>query len=399
MNKPRRSQGGFVLYLAVIISLLTMLWAVAAVSRVQHQTGATLHSYRRSEVYFLAKQAASRALALMNANPDWLRVHRSRDNGDTTTPGTTAWIEDNGSRLTLVVDAELAGKAHTLKVPILRQDDPSTKLFSLSPSLNGPDVISWATTLAGDWQGLPPLPGSSTLRSVSVTDSGDVYALAEGPDSNLLWRYRTGQGWLQMPDLPENVRLDDISCGGDTQLVGKGSDNTLMVLPLGDTPGVAMAWESVPAPAGVTLDLVKAHPKGTPETFVTGTQPSGPSLWLYDGERWDRQALPRDVSNLSGGMTMDRDGNLYVATNPTPATRPATIYQRPPRSSGSSPDEWTALAPVPAIEWVGDTPRAPKGNITRIESIEADPKDGSLWVQWNDPLGTNKHNLVQFPTR
>jgi hypothetical protein len=393
----RQANRGFVLYTSLVIAFLTMLWAVAAVYRINHQTGATLHSYQKSEVYYLAKQAASRSLAMMNSVPGWINIHTSPDSADTTTPGTKAWVEASGTELVLMVEATVERKKRTLKIPIIDNSDPSTKLFSLSPSTNGPDVISWATTAEGDWQGLPPIPGAEIILSTAVTKDGDVFAATGDQSTSILWRYRTGQGWIQMPDLPSGVQLTELSCSGNSHLVGKGSDNTLKVLPLGDSAGVSMTWDSVSAPGGSTLEFVEADPNGSNKTLVTTTTSADPKMYVYNGGGWVPHAIPTGVDNLDGGLTVDGDGNAYVATNSTIPGVPAVIYKRESTSAGISSTDWEALPPVPAIEWVGGTATNPNGFVETIVRIEDDPKDGSLWVQWDNPGGQDQHNLVNFP--
>jgi hypothetical protein len=393
----RISQKGFILYTAIVIAFLTMMWAVAAIYRVNHQTGATVHSHRKSEVYYLAKQAASRALFKINSVPDWVTSHSSSASADTSTPGTKAWIEDDGSQKVLFAEAKVASETRTLKVPIRDISEPSTKLFSLSPSENGPDLISWATTLAGDWKGLPPIPGASVILSTAVTSDGDVYAAVGDQPTGVLWRYRTGQGWTQMPDLPTGVQVTELSCSGNARLVGKGSDNTLLRLPLGSSAGVTMSWEAVPAPGGANLQHVEIDPKGADKTVATASASGSPQVHVYDGNNWIQHAVPTGTTNLDGGLTIDANGNIYVAENSNSSGTAATIYKLDSTASGLSPSDWEALPPVPAIEWVGSTALNPTGTIEQIARIEADPKDGSLWVQWDDPNGTNKHNMVNFP--
>lgn len=401
MSKIRKR--GFILYTAVVIAFLTMLWAVAAVHRVNNQTGVTLHSYRKSEAYYLAKQAASRSLAFMNADPTWLDTHNSRANADSTTTGTEAWVEKSGTNLTLIVEAKVAGQKRELKIPILDENSDSSKIFSLSPSANaGPDVISWATTKDGDWKGLPPIPGALTIKAMATSKSGDVFACTNGPSGGMLWRYRTGQGWMQMPDLPGKVELTQISCSGDSRIVGKASDNSILKLPLGTTSGTSMKWESVAAPANNTIQVVEADPSGADKTFITSTEGSDPKIWLLEGSTWRTQTPPSGVNNLDGGLTVDSDGKVYVASN----GQPATIYVRDSNSAGDNSNDWkpidSSMGPpgsVPAIEWMGASAQNPSGFIENVVTIKADPGDNSLWVQWNNPGGSSAHNMIQVPTQ
>lgn len=398
-----RKERGFILHTAVVIAVLTMLWAVAAVYRVNNQTGASLHSYQKSEAYYLAKQAASRSLAFMNADASWLDLHNSQASADITTEGAKAWAEKSGTVITLMVEAKVGNQRRQLKVPILDDSSDSSKIFSLSPSANGgPDVISWATTLDGDWKGLPPVPGAKDIISTATSKSGDVFACTSGPNGGMLWRYRTGQGWMQMPDLPANVELSQLSCNGDSRLVGKGSDNTIMKLPLATDSDTAMMWKSVPAPSNNSLQVVEADPSGADRTFVTSTEGSDAKIWLLDGSTWKAQTKPAGVSNLDGGLTVDSEGKVYVAAN----GQPATIYVRDSDSAGLSPSDWkpinSAMGPpgsVPAIEWLGASAQNPSGFIQNIVNIESDPADGSLWVQWDNPGGSTAHNMVQVPTQ
>lgn len=401
----RRNKRGVILYTAVVIAFLTMLWAIAAVHRVQYQTGATLHSYQKSEAYYLAKQAASRSLALLNGTTNWLQNHNDKDSPDSlTTPGAEAWVEQDGSRLTLFVVAKVAGQKRELKVPILDDSSDSSKVFSLSPSSNGgPDVVSWATTEDGDWKGLPPIPGATGISSMATAKNGDVFACTGDSTGSLLWRYRTGQGWMRMPDLPSNSGLSQLTIIGDSKLVGKSSNNRILKLPLGESPGTPMLWESIPAPGSNTIQAIEADPRGADKTFVTTTEGTNPRVWILNGSSWNSQVPPSGVSNLDGGITVDMDGKLYVASN----GQPARMFVRDSGAAGTSANEWRPIdtgvggvpGSVPAIEWLGASAQAPSGFIENIVRIEADPGDNSVWVQWDDQGGANAHNVVKIPAQ
>lgn len=108
-----------------------LIWAIAAVYRVNQQAGATRFSYRRSEVYYLAKTGVSRAVNQMNTNPNWIGAHTSLVNGDNSTPGTVCWADAAGGTGTLMLHckASIGSSTETLSVPLLEQARPPPTCF------------------------------------------------------------------------------------------------------------------------------------------------------------------------------------------------------------------------------------------------------------------------------
>ncbi len=395
----RNRRTGMILFIALVVAMIMMLWAIAATARANFQSGAVKFSYRKSECHYLAKTAINRSLALINTNPAWLTAHNGRNKADTTTtPGAECWAEVANGQTMLRSEARIGAQSAHLDVPLLRLDESDTQILSITPALSGgPDLIAWTSKSTSGWHPLPPIPGQSKILATAGAPNLDVFALTQGPTSNILWRYRTGQGWRQMPDTPSGVSLTSLSVGGDIRLVGRGSDNTLMVLPL----GTSLNWTQVPAPAGTTLTNVAAHPTGQDFAYVTASDggQEGVQICNLTTSRWS--ALPAPVSahydpltgaaitgggappSFTGGLAVDNSGDLFVASNqPGEAS---VIYRFDVVTPGSTTGSWSALPPVPALSYQNQSPPT---FATDLRNLTVDD-DGYLWVQRNDPTSSS----------
>lgn len=409
MSRVRHRQRGIVLFISLIIALLMMVWAVAATHRANFQSNATLFSYRKSEAYYLAKTALSRGLNSLNTNPGWLATHSGRSNADTSTPDTAVWAEVSGAQVVLRCEATVETQTTMLSVPVKKLEASDTHIYSIAPSLNGgPDLIAWTTELHDRWETLPPIPGPPRIISCASTPNTDVYALAQASDGKTtLWRYRSGQGWMQMPDTPSGVTLSAVSAGGDKRVVCQGtSNNSLMILPLDSS----LVWDTVPAPTGTSLSDVAADPTGRDYVHVTGITGATESIYVYDlgADSWRQLPQPPPVSydpvdgtslppsgpvpNLSGGLAVDSGGRVFVASNPPGEA--SVVYRFDTTSPGSTSGSWTALPPVPAFQWQGGSLSNPTGFATNLSHLQADDA-GSLWVQWSDPA-SNAYSTIQL---
>lgn len=391
---------GAILFSALVIALIMMMWAVAAVYRANFQSHAALFSYQKSEVYYLAKRGISRSVYLMNNDPHWISSHQGKANADESTPDTRCWLEDmGGDRWVLRCEARVGTQLTTLSVPMLTEEDESSQFYSVAPDTGGgPDTVGVSSVRDGNWNSLPPIPGHPQVLSIAPTPNGDCYAIGSDGSQTRLWRYRKGQGWMQMPDVPGGVAISGLSAGGDAWLVCKGGDNSLMMLNLGNTPSTEMAWTRVDAPSGTTLTQVAAAKNGDPRAFASASSSGNPKLYQHDSGGW--KTLPTPLSyefdpttgvprlssllappNYDGGLASDTDGKLYVASNPPGSA--SVVQQFLPDAPGASTGTWKPLAPVMAIEWTGaDTTANPTGYISNLSNLEVDP-DGQLWAQWN----------------
>lgn len=395
----RRRRTGMILFIALVVAMIMMLWAIAATARANFQSGAVKFSYRKSECHYLVKTAINRSLALVNANPAWLAAHRGRSNADTTTtPGAECWAEVTNGQTMLRGEARIGAQSAHLDVPLLELDDSDTQVLSITPSLSGgPDLIAWTSKTTIGWHPLPPIPGQTKILATAGAPNLDVFALTQGPTNNILWRYRTGQGWRQMPDTPAGVSLTSLSVGGDIRLIGRGSDNSLMVLPL----GTSLNWTQVPAPAGTTLTNVTAHPTGEDRAYVTAFDGTSEGVRICDLNTRLWSTLPAPVAehydpvtgastgsggpltSFTGGLAVDNAGDVFVAANqPGEAS---VIYKFDAVSSGSTTGSWSALPPVPALTFQNQNPQ---NYCTDLRNLTADD-DGYLWVQRNDPSSSS----------
>lgn len=406
-KNPRRR--GMILFTALTIAMIMMAWAVAAVQRANQVSSATRYSYRKSEAYYLAKMATSRALNQLNINPNWASTHTQLASADESTPNTKCWIEATSSPNSQVLrcQATVNKQVEYLNVPLLKQDPATSNMFSLTPPLGkGPDLVAWCTTDEGNWAALPPIPGVQRILSTTASPNGDVFSIGENAVGTRVFRYRTGQGWVQMPDPPTGLTLSSISAGGNNQLVCKGSDNSLLILPIGGTGEVSMQWDAVSPPSGTTLAQVAAHPLGRPLTYASATNSGGqPVVYQYNGDskNWAQYPspapvaldaatgaplpTPAQVSNLSGGITADKNGVVYAVSN-TP-NEASVVYAFKPDAPGASTGNWTALPPVPALEWQGTSIGVGSGFATNLSHVRSDDQ-GQLWAQQTDLNGRSE---------
>jgi len=392
----RRSRGTIIL-LALAVTFILMMWAVAAVHRANFVTGAVLFSYRKSEACFLAKRALSRSLFLLNRSPAWAAAHNSRATADDgTTEGTLCWVEAGATAniRNLRCEATVEGHVESVTVPVQHQTPSSLHIYTVAPSLSGgPDMLAWCSQTAPGWESLPAIPGIEKVLSVCVTSRGDICTIVENPDgSTVLWRYRLGRGWQQMPDAPSGVKLSHLSVGGGDQLICQGSNNSVMMLKTDP-----MGWSEVPGPSGRTLTNVAAHPANAKYSYATvasGSGEAGVSQVNLETGEWSHFPAPGPPSglNLSGGLTADKNGNVYVGENPAMGSSIVHAY-RPP-APGDTTGTWTALPPIPALEWQGDIATA-TGDASGITNLKAD-NEGKLWVQWKSP-STGKTSVISLP--
>lgn len=387
-----------------------MAWTIAAVQRANFMSGATRFSYRKSEAYFLAKAAVSRSLNRINQpGSTWTSDHIGFARADEYTANTKCWLEatNRPNSWVLRCQAKVGGQTEVLNVPVTRQDPSTSNMYSVAPAKGGgPDLVAWATTDTGVWAAIPPIPGVESLVSTAATPNGDVYSIGVNPLGTRVFRYRAGQGWVQMPDPPAGVSLSSLSAGGDNQLVCKGSDNTLLILPIGGSTSMSMNWSVTQAPTDTTLGLVSAHPLGNPLAYATATSSSGqavvyqfdgnaqtwaqfssPNPVAYDAATGTPKAAPSQVPNFSGGITVDKNGVVYAASNvPNEAS---IVYAFRPSTAGSSTGTWTALPPVPAMEWVGTSIGYSAGLASNITQLRAD-RVGNLWGKLTDAQGNTE---------
>ena len=413
--KPSRRRG-VILFTALVIAAIMMIWAVAATYQANFQTSATRHSYRKSELYYLAKRATSRALNLLNVDPQWLAAHHSPETADVSTPGTRCWAESAtgpSAKIVLRCRATIGGTEESMSVPILKDSDSDTHVYSITPAVGGgPDLIAWSSKNKAAWESLPPIPGVQKILSTAPSPNGDVFAIGQLSPGTGLWRYRKGQGWLQMPDPPANVSLSSLSTGGNEQLVCKGSNNKLMLLPLSNSQSEVMEWKSVSPPNGIVLGNVAANPSGSAVAYATGAGPSGQVVCQYDktNDSWTSYPAPvaktfnnltgaasgggGAVSDFSGGLVASGTGKLFAASNP--GTSASVVYAFKPDAPGATTGTWDAVPPLPALEWQGTDVTNPSGYATKVEHLQLDEK-GGLWAQSTSPDG-KKFSIIRFPT-
>lgn len=399
MRIQRRS--GAILISALAIAAVLLLWAVAATYRANFQSNAALFSYQKSEVYYLAKRAASRGVYLMNNQPDWIASHTGRGNADTSTPDTLCWVEEiSPDQFVMRCEATVGARTTQLTIPMLTQDDETSQLYSVAPSQNGgPDVVGQTSTSAGIWSSLPPIPGHDRILSIAPTPNGDCYAIGGSGTETTLWRYRPGRGWMQMPDVPGDVQIAGLSAGGDDRLVCRGSDNSLLILSLGSSAGTEVQWNAVSAPSGATLEAVTAVQSGAPTTYASASASGGARLYLHDESAgWAVVTDPPNYAydpanggplatsgstppNYDGGIAADDQGHLYVSTNPPGSA--SVVQHFVPDSPGAATGTWELLPPVRAMEWTGPASSSnPTGYVTNMSNLELGPQ-GQLWAQWN----------------
>lgn len=391
----RRPRGSVIL-LALAVTFILMMWAVAAVYRANFVSGAVLFSYRKSEAYYLAKRALSRSLFMLNKSGSWAANHDSETKADDSTEGALCWIEPGSTATTrnLRCKATVEGHVESMTVPIQHQTPSSLHIYTVAPTLaGGPDMLAWCSQTAPGWESLPAIPGVQKILSVAATPRGDVFTIAENPDgATVLWRYRLGHGWQQMPDPPAGVKLSHLTAGGGDQMLCQGSNNSVMVL--STSP---MGWTEQPAPSGRTLTNVAAHPTSTKYSYATVTSGSG-EAGVYqcnlETGAWLPFAAPGPPTglDLSGGLTADKNGNVYVAENP--AAGPSIVHAYVPPAPGDTTGSWTSLPSIPALEWQNGVATA-TGEATGITNLKAD-NEGKLWVQWKSPT-TGKVSVISLP--
>lgn len=413
--KPSRRRG-IILFTALVIAAIMMIWAVAATYQANFQTSATRHSYRKAELYYLAKRATSRALNQLNVDPLWLSNHKSSGTADISTPGTRCWVEAGtgpSAKMVLRCRATLGGTEESMSVPILKDSDSDTHVYSITPAVGGgPDLIAWSTKNKATWESLPPIPGVQKILSTAPSPNGDVFAIGQLSQGTGLWRYRKGQGWVQMPDPPANVSLSSLSTGGNEQVVCKGSDNSLMLLPLGSSQSEVMEWKSVSPPSGVVLSNVAANPSGSSVAYATGAGANGQVVCQYDKGTGSWTSYPAPVAqtfdnltgasqggggpvtDFSGGLVASGTGKLFAASNP--GTSASVVYAFKPDAPGSTSGSWSAVPPLPALEWQGPNVSNPSGYATKVEHLQLDEK-GGLWAQSTSADG-KKFSIIRFPT-
>lgn len=387
---------GSILFTALAIAAVMMLWAIAAVQQVNFQTQANRHAYRKSELYYLCKQAASRSMYRLNHNAGWLSVYTSATSADTTTPGTRCWAEPISGKpgcYNLRCSAKIGDSEDTLTVPLAADSDSSTHVYSVTPSANGGDLVAWTSRTKDGWDALPPIPGSTKIVGVAGTMDGDIYAIAKGTGGNKLWRYRRGRSWVQLPDAPGGVQPVSLAANGDTQLSCLGSDNSLLIFPLKVN---AMQWQSVDPPAGVKLKDLACSLGTSTRTYVSAQGTGGPKLLHYDqaDSSWATYPSPpgvtinpttgqasqtgQPVADFSGGVAVNGAGKIFLASNP--GDSPSVIYAFKPDSEGSTSGAWTPLPPVPDLSWQGVTAQAKTDYATSLHHLRIDDQ-GGLWAQ------------------
>lgn len=405
-----RSSGkrGIVLITAVVISFILLLWAVAALYRASFQNSSVMFSHRKSESYYLAKRAINRSIYFLNNNSAWAGLHNSRDNADSYTEGALCWVETLDGQLVLQCEAAVGKQTTELSVPLASNSRTDTHIYSISPSLGGgPDVISWTTENTENWKSLPPIPGAEEIVSVVGTDLGDVFAISKTGSTTLLWRYREGRGWVQMPDLPSGVSISELSVARSERLIALGSDNTILSLPIANS----LSWEQVSAPGGATLQHVTLPVTSPDRAYSVSDTASGPAIHQYEfgASNWTQLSVPTaahfdpssgaltsqsgPVPNLEGGIAVDEEGHVFVASNPT--SEPSVIYEFRADAPGSTTGTWRVLPPVPAFQWSADQSTIGASQFSyQLQDLSVDD-EGLLWVQWQDP-GSENFSTIQI---
>ena len=390
----QRKRRGILLFTALIIAVIMMLWAVAATCRANYQTNITLLGFRKSEVYYLAKRGISRGLYKLNSDPAWSPSPTTPDLSLVTlaTSGPTSglppegkcaiWLDTAGTPpvQALICKATIGTQTQVLTVSLQKTTGPTApKIYSVTPTPSGPDAIAWLDTFATmannpPWKALPPIPGVQNIIATAQTSNGDLYAIGQttptlppGPPQHQLWRYRSGGGWIQMPSLPTGVTVSSISAGG-TGIVCQAS-NQLMVLPLGTNTAQEYKWYSVPGPAGITMNSVAANPNdgaatGAGMVYAAGTDSTG--------------KVVVNQANING---------LYdTSTTTFPAGIATTTL-----TSGTVP-AWTTLPDIGAVTIdpkTGTTLTAAPPNVPNLSGGIVVDNHGALFAVANSPVPTS----------
>ncbi|MFA5505304.1 MAG: hypothetical protein WC423_07755 [Vulcanimicrobiota bacterium] len=382
---------------AVVVAFILLLWSVAALYRASFHSSSVMFGHRKSECYYLAKRAISRSIFFMNSGPAWVAAHTGRDNADDYTEGALCWVEVIDSQLVLRCEASVGAQSTQLSVPMATNSATDTHVYSISESLNGgPDLISWTTQNTEDWKSLPPIPNATEIQSAVGTDTGDVFAIAGLDGNTVLWRYRQGGGWVQMPDLPAGVSISGLSVSSSERLIALGSDNSMLMLPIDSS----LSWEQIAAPTGADLKNVTL-PITSSERAYAVTETGGQTTlhqYGFESENWSQLPLPTaahfdpatgvlteqsgSVPNLEGGIAVNQSGQIFVASNPP--GEPSVVYQFRADTPGSTAGTWRVLPPVPAFQWVSDDTVNVTDYCTQLQDLRVDDQ-GLLWVQWQDP--------------
>lgn len=396
--KIKKSQG-IVLVTALVVAFIMALWVTAALYRNSFMTSGVLYSHRKSESYFLAKRAVSRSLHFLNSDGGWATRHNSKASADDLTEGALCWVESSASGMLLKCDATVGSQATSLVVPIKTLDSGDTHLYSITPSVGaGPDVIAWKTAESAVWDTLPPIPGTASILSTTGTGNGEVYSVATAPTGEtFLWRYRSGRGWIKMPELPAGVTISSVKVGNSTRLVAMDNQNSLQTLNLNST----LQWEEIPAPDGVILTDATLPVTESEHIYVAGLSTSGASIHHYDVDLGSWVELPAPeaahisqangeildqsgpVPNFEGGVAVDPEGNVYAASNPP--GEPSVIYKYATDGVGSDNGEWRVLPPVPNYRWDDSGSIAVDAFAENLLDLNADD-EGNLWMQWQSPV-------------
>ncbi|MCA9779515.1 MAG: hypothetical protein KC800_22460 [Candidatus Eremiobacteraeota bacterium] len=404
----RNQKRGIVLMTAVVIAFVLLLWAVAALYRASFQTSSVMFSHRKSESYYLAKRAISRSIYFLNNDAAWVAEHTDRDSADTYTEGALCWVETVNDQMVLQCEAAVGSQTTALSVPLASNSRTDTHIYSISPSLGGgPDVISWTTENTENWKSLPPIPNSDEILSVVGTDLGDVFAIAKSGSTTILWRYREGRGWVQMPDLPTGVSISELSVGRSERLVAIGSDNTVLMLPISNS----LNWDQISPPTGATLQHLTLPVTSSERAYSVSETGSGPAIHQYDfnAGNWTQLSVPTaahfdpssgalvsqsgTAPNFEGGIAVDDEGHVFVASNPT--GEPSVIYEFQAVAPGSTAGTWRTLPPVPAFQWSADNSTIGANQFSsQLQDLSVDD-EGLLWVQWQDP-GSDRFSTIQI---
>lgn len=385
----RRRPRGVLLITSIVVALVMMLWVVAALVSAKSQTSAVLQSHRKSKARCLAKAAMSCSIYSVNVDPGWVVNHAGRAQAWTGMAGAQVWSETADGRTILRCEADVEGQTSSLSVPLLRLEDRDTEVLSVTTSTNGHDLIAKNSVSATGWQAFPPIPGLPEVVSAAGADNGDIFAVTRKPGGgSLLWRYRPGRGWIEMPDLPSGVEIEDVAIAKTERLVARGSDNRLLVLPL----DASLEWRQHDPPSGVTqLDMVTIPLTDSSRAYALAD--NGTSLWSFTfpssysaspGAQgtWSSVPLPSGATDLNGGLGAGPGGELYLAANPP--GQPSVVY----RDLGAG---WEPLPPIPFHQWQG-TGSPASGMVSQIRDLKVD-ETGFIWIQAQDPSGTAYSNL------
>lgn len=397
-----RENRGIMLVSAIVISLVMMMWVVAALLRTKSQTTSVLHSHLKSRSFYLAKSAVSCALFNLNANAAWAGQHNSQANGWTAVTGASCWVEAQDTQLVLRCQAEVDGQRSNLTVPLRKLEDKGTEVLSVMTTPAGQDLIAKNAVAEEGWDPIPPVPGMLPIRSVTGAGNGDLYVVTDPREADgcLLWRYREGRGWIELQDPPSEIT--DVAVARTDRLVAAASSgNKLLVLPL----NASMDWQEIAGPSAMETMTQATIPSGNPASaYALGKDGSGaPVLSRYDFPvggtpgNWVPLTLPPEavhfsptgtptrggaVPNLDGGLGVGPSGEVYVASNPP--GEPSVIYKQ----TGST---WEVFPPVRYYSWAGDQPVA-GGLSTTVKDLRVD-RDGYVWVQAQEPGGTGFSNV------